>query len=474
EPLDIQRLVEEFRVTLERYGVSQRNLSFLMEKGRVKRWEELSPRGRVPYIKMRMWLDSREEQARKSGPREAYNRRERFSMFQLHVLCRLFEENPNPAMNVRNAVAERLNIPLDRVNVWFQNQRARGFPAKRILQQQNGVYSSTGLEHETEASKIISSCASEQASAVSLQTTPDKIPPNMADYLLQIPLSGECIGNYHSKEHKPDVRQLNNTKVKTEPHIQVKTESPHISPPAFISQCSKYSPTFMTSPVITSPVMTSHRRSSNSPATDMPCTDQPLDLSTGSTMVQSAHRHTFTKNGKFSPHSSVSATSACDTSDVKHLTGASKRKRGFTPQQIISKHYITSQVNSIEDNNVQSPKRRRKSNDDEDTDEFEYDYVITSDDIKPSSPLNDNGAPQTKSTSDSEFKQHLENDTPRDQENIHPRAQSKLSDGDKENVVKFDPNVKPESLIQAMCASIVMEEKNSSGAEGYVMEPELD
>ncbi|WAQ93618.1 DUXA-like protein, partial [Mya arenaria] len=220
EPLDIQRLVEEFRVTLERYGVSQRNLSFLMEKGRVKRWEELSPRGRVPYIKMRMWLDSREEQARKSGPREAYNRRERFSMFQLHVLCRLFEENPNPAMNVRNAVAERLNIPLDRVNVWFQNQRARGFPAKRILQQQNGVYSSTGLEHETEASKIISSCASEQASAVSLQTTPDKIPPNMADYLLQIPLSGECIGNYHSKEHKPDVRQLNNTKVKTEPHIQ--------------------------------------------------------------------------------------------------------------------------------------------------------------------------------------------------------------------------------------------------------------
>jgi len=76
-PLDIQRLVEEFRLALERYGVSQRlaarfimadtsqgNLSFLMEKGRVKRWEELSPRGRIPYIKMRMWLDSKDEQVR--------------------------------------------------------------------------------------------------------------------------------------------------------------------------------------------------------------------------------------------------------------------------------------------------------------------------------------------------------------------------------------------------------------------------
>lgn len=38
-------------------------------------------------------------------------------------------------MHVRNAVAECLGIPLDRVNVWFQNQRARGFPARKVLQQ---------------------------------------------------------------------------------------------------------------------------------------------------------------------------------------------------------------------------------------------------------------------------------------------------------------------------------------------------
>lgn len=60
---------------LERYGVSQRfaarfimedtsqgNLSFLMEKGRNKKWEELSPRGRIPYLKMKTWLESKDQQ----------------------------------------------------------------------------------------------------------------------------------------------------------------------------------------------------------------------------------------------------------------------------------------------------------------------------------------------------------------------------------------------------------------------------
>jgi hypothetical protein len=75
ENVDVQKLVDEFRVTLERFGVSQRfaarfimqdtsqgNLSFLMEKGRNKKWEELSPRGRLPYIKMKAWLESKEQQ----------------------------------------------------------------------------------------------------------------------------------------------------------------------------------------------------------------------------------------------------------------------------------------------------------------------------------------------------------------------------------------------------------------------------
>lgn len=73
--MDVGALVEEFRVTLEKYGVSQRfaaryimqdtsqgNLSFLIEKGRNKSWQELSPRGRVPYLKMKSWLESKDQQ----------------------------------------------------------------------------------------------------------------------------------------------------------------------------------------------------------------------------------------------------------------------------------------------------------------------------------------------------------------------------------------------------------------------------
>ena len=43
-------------------NTSQGNLSFLLEKGKNKPWSEISPRGRIPYIRMRRWLDSPEEQ----------------------------------------------------------------------------------------------------------------------------------------------------------------------------------------------------------------------------------------------------------------------------------------------------------------------------------------------------------------------------------------------------------------------------
>ena len=75
EFIDIPRLVEDFRLSLERYGVSQRfaarfimhdtsqgNLSFLMEKGKTKSWSDISVKGRIPYIKMKAWLSSKEQQ----------------------------------------------------------------------------------------------------------------------------------------------------------------------------------------------------------------------------------------------------------------------------------------------------------------------------------------------------------------------------------------------------------------------------
>lgn len=49
----------------------------------------------------------------------------------------MFEEDPNPSLGARTILAEKLQIPLEKVTVWFQNQRARGFPARKILTQSN-------------------------------------------------------------------------------------------------------------------------------------------------------------------------------------------------------------------------------------------------------------------------------------------------------------------------------------------------
>ncbi|KAL5006883.1 hypothetical protein ScPMuIL_015689 [Solemya velum] len=160
--IDIQATVKEFRVCLEKLGISQRfaaryimdqssqgNLSFLLDKGRHKLWGEMSPRGRLPYVRMRQWLDSLQQQkdtldllertkaSKRSGPRDAWGKREKFSLFQVTVLCRMFEEDPNPSLGARTILAEKLQIPLEKVTVWFQNQRARGFPARKILTQSN-------------------------------------------------------------------------------------------------------------------------------------------------------------------------------------------------------------------------------------------------------------------------------------------------------------------------------------------------
>lgn len=156
--VDIPATVQEFKAALESSGISQRfaakfimdstsqgNLSFLLEKGKSKHWSELSCRGRLPYIRMRRWLDSPEEQRitlsqlsmtkefKKTGPKDGSGRRGKFTLFQLMVLCRFFEEDQNPSLNTRMLLAEKLLVSLERITIWFQNQRARGFPAKRVL-----------------------------------------------------------------------------------------------------------------------------------------------------------------------------------------------------------------------------------------------------------------------------------------------------------------------------------------------------
>lgn len=58
-------------------------------------------------------------------------------MFQLLVLCRVFEEDQNPSLSTRALLADKLEAPLERITIWFQNQRARGFPAKKLLKESN-------------------------------------------------------------------------------------------------------------------------------------------------------------------------------------------------------------------------------------------------------------------------------------------------------------------------------------------------
>ncbi|KAJ8314073.1 hypothetical protein KUTeg_008634 [Tegillarca granosa] len=170
--IDIPTTVKEFKEACEKLGISQRfaakhimektsqgNLSFLLDKGRHKKWNELSPRGRIPYIRMRRWLDSdlekqqttsiltQTKEYKKTGPKDGGCRREKFTIFQLMVLCRFFEEDPNPNQTTRTLLAEKLDASMERITIWFQNQRARGFPAQRILSQSNFTRKSVDIRN---------------------------------------------------------------------------------------------------------------------------------------------------------------------------------------------------------------------------------------------------------------------------------------------------------------------------------------
>lgn len=130
-------------------------------------------------------------------------------MFQLNVLCRLFEDNSNPPMNIRNAVADRLGIPLDRINVWFQNQRARGFPARKILQQtiyDNGNDSYLALDVENMKDTIIKACFSPHGNSAHIDTRPvQTLSQNkISSPEIRTPVSATATGSYLNTPIKPE------------------------------------------------------------------------------------------------------------------------------------------------------------------------------------------------------------------------------------------------------------------------------
>jgi len=416
---------------------------------------------------------------RKQGQKESYNRRERFSMFQLNVLCRVFEETPNPSMNVRNAIATRLNIPLDRVNVWFQNQRARGFPARRILQQQQGAwFPESQASFDLEASKILSACdsypphtpkhsvgESKQSSPSTPKESPVTVPPNMADFLLQIPLSYKNGSPTESPTISAEKTMFNydiSGFVKSEPrsqsspvnaHGSVKTRSPQT-----LSSPSSYG---MKTPILKTPKVEPSYNYTISPI------EQPLDLSTGNLKVKEERQspdhssHGSSPSVSAATHIPVPATNGA----TKGLTGASKRKRGSKPQQIINRNtFIETELHGESFNC--SPKRRRMSDESQEGKDREYEYVLTPDDNLPTSPdIADSINAGT--TGISRLLTRRENS----------RSRSCTPDNDKENVcgAETGADAEKEALLTAVCASLAMKGTTSDrNPDTNVVEPDLD
>lgn len=59
------------------------------------------------------------------GSEAGYIRRRRYTQEELRVLMRSFRRNPKPCHAVKERLAERLGTTYKRINIWFQNQRAR-------------------------------------------------------------------------------------------------------------------------------------------------------------------------------------------------------------------------------------------------------------------------------------------------------------------------------------------------------------
>ncbi|XP_069110913.1 homeobox protein cut-like 1 [Argopecten irradians] len=233
DEVDIPSTVKEFKDVLEKFGISQRfaaknimektsqgNLSFLLDKGRNKQWHELSPRGRVPYVRMRRWLDSTEEQKhtmsllqktkeyKKTGPKDGFGRREKFSVFQLMVLCRFFEEEPNPNLPTRALLAEKLGAPVDRITIWFQNQRARGFPAKKMLSQSTSSRKVHGAMDTVSSSTSRTEPSLQAVNFSPSHTLPFSLSTHMLQNLSQLPpsLQGQNSASLSSSDQSDSFR----------------------------------------------------------------------------------------------------------------------------------------------------------------------------------------------------------------------------------------------------------------------------
>ncbi|CAG2207136.1 unnamed protein product [Mytilus edulis] len=162
--MDIETISKLFRKKLKKFGISQRmaaknilkcsqsTISELYAKAsRLKSSKELSLRGRELYDKMQTWLSSSAAQketqrsmiqhraysATPTPPRKKGSKAIKFSAVQMAVLVKLYRKDDRPATKKQQLIAEVLNLEIHQIRTWFNNQRARNFPAGKEHSSQN-------------------------------------------------------------------------------------------------------------------------------------------------------------------------------------------------------------------------------------------------------------------------------------------------------------------------------------------------
>ncbi|CAC5387945.1 unnamed protein product [Mytilus coruscus] len=162
--MDIETISKLFRKKFKKFGISQRmaaknilkcsqsTISELYAKAsRLKSSKELSLRGRELYDKMQTWLSSSAAQketqrsiiqqraydTKPTQPRKKGSKAVKFSAVQMAVLVKLYRKDDRPATKKQQLIAEVLNLEIHQIRTWFNNQRARNFPAGKEHSSQN-------------------------------------------------------------------------------------------------------------------------------------------------------------------------------------------------------------------------------------------------------------------------------------------------------------------------------------------------
>ncbi|XP_063447712.1 oocyte-specific homeobox protein 8-like [Mytilus trossulus] len=85
----------------------------------------------------RSMIQQRAYSAKPTPPRKKGSKAIKFSAVQMAVLVKLYRKDDRPATKKQQLIAEVLNLEIHQIRTWFNNQRARNFPAGKEHSSQN-------------------------------------------------------------------------------------------------------------------------------------------------------------------------------------------------------------------------------------------------------------------------------------------------------------------------------------------------